>query len=249
MNSKQEAWQLLHFEWKRYSPDWIISCLSAFLLGLLAAMLFNNNFQISISEAGNSVNLTGLFLDSIFLGLFPFFAVVLTTRMPGSLTKAWEIYMKRLAVIRTLPLSTRGFVRARMFQGIFMLLLHFAVFFSTIYLLRASEAIPLFTYLSFIAIWLGYGLFVGGWFIFMEWVIESRSLLKCLGLYLMMVIGLVVFDMWLLFSQINNSLVAQTIQLAHQYPWIGPLAILCGCFVLLGWSQLIEKRVLARELS
>lgn len=261
MNPNLEVWRLIRFEWKRNWPDFILSCLSPCVLGLLAVMIINGNvdgnglfhLQMSISETPNNVerNVTAIFLDSIFFGLFPFFALVLSTRMPVSLAKTTKIYVQRLTIVRTLPMSTRGFVRVRMFQGIIMLLLHFTVFFGTIYLITQAvyEAIPLFTYLPFIAIWLGYGLAVGGWFILMEWVIDSRALLKHLGLYLALVIGLIAFDMWLVFSQKNNSLVEQTILLAGQYPWIGPLAVLFGCVVLSGWSRLIEKRLLTRELN
>ncbi|PTM56921.1 hypothetical protein [Desmospora activa] len=259
MNANQEARRLLHFEWKRYWPDMIISCLSAFFLGLLAVMPLIGQtdhgpflFQMSIVEADNPVerHVTGLFLDIIFLGLFPLFVLVLTTRMPVSLVKTWEIYAQRLAVARTMPLSTRGFVRARTFQGITMVLLHFVVFFGTIYLVSqaAFVTLPFFTYLSFIAIWLGYSLAVGGWFIFMEWVSGKRSLFVHLGLYLAFVIGLIVFDMWRMLSQMNSSLVDQTIRLVNQYPWISPLTLLFGCLVLFGWSLLIEKRLQTREL-
>ncbi|MDR6225353.1 hypothetical protein [Desmospora profundinema] len=244
MTPTQEAWRLLRYDWKRYWPELVFTWLFSLLLGALAAMMLNG--LADPGDSSSSISLNGLMLDFYFIFFIPMFTVIWGREYWYPL-KMREMFDRRLSILRILPVSTAGFVRSRMFQVLGLALLCSSAFFSTIYIIgwMFRQWLTPGEFLVFAAIWFGYGLAVGGIYPLVEWGTTSRWTYWWISALILLACPLLVWSHWL-WTEI--SWIERTVQWASQAPWAGPLALLIGYGGMAGWSLLIERRLIQRDL-
>ncbi|BBL80117.1 hypothetical protein RxyAA322_19710 [Rubrobacter xylanophilus] len=154
-------------------------------------------------------------------------------------------FSSRLAFLRSLPIPPRTIVASRMLSMLFTLPFTVPAFFVPVYLfsdLRAMGA----SYLWFVGIWVGYGLFGAGLTLLMELGLSGKTYT---AITFAMVVPILVIVAILEFT-VQLRLVERTIALVGDY---GPLAAVvslvvgAGLFALLG--RLTARRIERRDLS
>ncbi|QYJ15857.1 hypothetical protein Rxycam_01685 [Rubrobacter xylanophilus DSM 9941] len=154
-------------------------------------------------------------------------------------------FSSRLAFLRSLPIPPRTIVAGRMFSMLFTLPFTLPAFFVPVYLfsdLRAMGA----SYLWFVGIWVGYGLFGAGLTLLMELGLNGKTYTM---VTFAMVVPILVIVAILEFT-VQLRLVERTIALAGDYgplPAIVSLVAGAGLFALL--ARLTARRIERRDLS
>ncbi len=219
--------------------------LAALLAGLYTMVLYGlqGSGKGWVEEAvGGSV------LDLWFLAMCPALTInfVFNRDYASRFTK--DNMTRRLAFLRSLPISARELVASRALVMMSSLAVTSPLFFLPPYLLSSSlsDRLGPVEYLWFVLIWIGYALFSGGFYLY-TWLSflkrgDSWSILSFL-LFLFFAIG--TMD-WI----IGVGIVSTAMDLAKSY---GPLSalvvLLAGGISFLLWGLATERRLKRRDLS
>lgn len=239
MNTNQEAWRILRYDWQQVRSDWINTWIGSVILGILAGVVFNN-----IVDPSSTFFLQSLVLDFYFLALIPTFTVASFGKAYWYPLRLREVMDRRLQVLWMLPISKKGFVRSRLLQTAIIMPLSMFGFYASLYLVNGMyNTVFLSEFIGFSLLWTGISLLIGGLYPVMEWTTGKWFYLwfSILSFLLIMVLFGVLWNMT------GSGLVEWTLNAGASLLWLGPVTLAIGVAAMIGWGQLLQKRLAAKE--
>lgn len=241
MTTNQEAWRLLRYDWQQVRFDWINTWIGSVILGFLAGVVCND----VVVDLSSTFFLQSLVLDVYFLVLIPAFTVASFGRVYWSPLRLREMMDRRLQAVWTLPISKKGFVRSRLLQTALIMPLSMFGFYASMYLASGMfYVVPLSEFIGFSFLWTGISLLIGGFYPVMEWTMGKWSYLL-----FSLVSSLLVFLLFgVLWTTTGSGLVEWTINAGTTLYWLGPVVVVIGVAAMIGWGQLLQKRLATKEI-
>ncbi len=254
----KESWWITKKELKMQIPGIIITLLVTIFIAIIAVPtlytfvlnIFDNPelYANRIVFEGKTLYVDSFILDFIFLGLTPSFSALFMWGPYISLRAIKEDpFGKRLAVYRTLPVSTNVLTASRVLFMLIIFVFLSAAFYLTIFLSVPDDFFSYFEsphFLSFILFWVGYALALGS----LNTFIESGTNGKVLYIFLftitvcLLIILLLVYQIW------EVGIVETTIILISKSPVIPVIAsLVCGILGVITMAKLLNKRLLDRD--
>lgn len=251
----RNAWRLSRRELSLSVISFPLTVFATLLLGLvLGLQLFDLLYDWGVDSAqARSLAPSNGFLDFFFLLVASLLAI-------NWLAEGWslpwrDVFSKRYAFLRTLPIGSRDLIAGRVLTMTFTLALLSTVFFLTAYLFANSfgtgpyldavrSQLSTLQYLWFVIVWTMFGLVCGGFHLYMESGTRGRSILVAqLAWYLPLLFLVFVV------SPAIDGIVAGTLRLIQQY---GPLpavaAVVVGGPLFSLWTVAAKRRLERRDL-
>jgi hypothetical protein len=154
-------------------------------------------------------------------------------------------FTSRLAFMRSLPISPRSLVAGRMLSMVLALPFTVPAFFVPVYLFSDLRELGA-SFIWFVGVWVGYGLFGAGLTLLMELGLDGRTYTAIsFGM-----VAVVLVTVALLEWAVALRLVERTVALVGEYgplPAVVSLVVGAGLFVLL--ARLTARRVEGRDLA
>jgi hypothetical protein len=227
--------------WKPYIATFfftiILGIFSSSMLEQLAEFLADEN------ELYNSAS-----LDIIFGVLTPWLTTIfLSSPYLSFKTMKEDPFGKRMALYRTLPISTKLLARSRMVLMLTTLItLSLAFYLTMLISLSASfyQIIPFDVMISFIWFWFGYSLIFGSLNVFIEYGTNGKVLYIFSSLYglttAIVIISTRIFG--------NTGVVEAVVKMLQQFRWL-PVVImlLLGIISYKTWEFLLRSRLNKRD--
>lgn len=242
----KDAWWLARKELQFYKIPLGFSVLATILIAALISM----NLEQSIRNATlpEMANDQFWFIDFVFVLVTPSLAAIFMSGPYLSFRAIKEDpFSKRMAFYRSLPIPIKILALSRTIIMLITLTLLSIVFYSTITIAlhdRLFQYLTFGEYFTFVLIWLGYAVALGG----MNPYIEYGTSGKVLHLFPYLAFVLFAFGIVLFYKIVGNGIVESTIMLSLK---IGlPIAIL---FLLIGivgcviWHLLLTKRLSSKD--
>ncbi|SFL93347.1 hypothetical protein SAMN04487943_105151 [Gracilibacillus orientalis] len=254
----KESWWLTKRELKMQIPGIIITLLVTILIGILVVPTINafvlNIFGDSASYANRIIfdnhtfNIDSIIIDIIFLGLTPSFSTLFMWGPYLSFrTIKEDPFGKRLAVYRSLPISTNVLTASRILVMLSIFVLLSAAFYLTIILSVPAAFFDYFSFnyfLSFMLFWIGYALALGSVITY----IESGTNGKVLFIFLFIITLCLIIVLLLVYQIWEVGVVEATILLISKSPIIPVIAsIICSILGVITMTKLLKKRLLERD--
>ena len=249
MEALREARWLAAKELRRTWLSYPATGLFVFFFGFMLTgwvEIFSEALDNGPSEDAEEATFGAYYVDVFFLALG---LLLVGNYVSRDYLSSWvDSFSKRLYFLRSLPISVWGVVMSRMLTMVPALVFTVPALFLPVYFLSeafASQLGPL-QYLWFAAIWVGYGFFWAGLFLYLELGIHGKT-------YNWLAIGMVVFLLflfWPLDWLLDLRLVGRTIELVGTYgalPAIAALLVGITGFVL--WGRATVRRIERRDLS
>ncbi|PTM56920.1 hypothetical protein [Desmospora activa] len=240
MNTNQEAWRILQYDWQQVRSDWIITWFGSILLGLLAGFVFND----LVVDSSNFF-VQSLVLDFYFLVLMPTFTVASFGKVYWSPLQLREAMDRRLQALWILPISKKGFVRSRLLQTAIIMPISIFGFYTSSYLVSGMfTVIPLAEFIGFSLFWSGISLLIGGFYPVMEWTMGKWPYLVFSILSFLLVFPL----FWMMKSITGSGMVEWTIHAGSSLYWMGLVTFSIGVVGMIAWGNLLQKWLAAKEV-
>lgn len=242
METLRNSWWLAGREMRRTWLSYLVTAILMALFGL---------WTTSLEASGPSAGPGDLYILDLY---FIFITSILATNgFSRDYFSSWgDSFSKRLHFWRSLPISARVVVASRVLSMLPALALNSLAFFLTIYLISEplgrwlAEQLGPVRYLWFTLIWVGYSLFWGGCFLYLEYGIHGRTY-NWFVLGGVAIVPALLVPLELLF---DLRIVMRTIELVGAY---GPLpaaaALLIGVAAFVLWAGAAVRRIERRDLS
>ncbi|BBH22175.1 hypothetical protein Back11_35200 [Paenibacillus baekrokdamisoli] len=234
MTSWQGARILFQYEMRR---SWV---------GLLVTIAFSTYFSVvtmpiftELLSSKESIHDYGWVGDLFYMTMLP----AMCFFMHRSTLKSWNnnIYTRRIAYWRTMPIGITSIVMARMLQLLTVLLI-VATFFFTIQYLFVAEIRNLMTpgqYIIFVLFWIGYALAVGSTYVIFEILVDGKTyFFICLGY------AGVYLAISLVFWRTHSEIVVRSMEVAHNGEVLWPVCSLLIAFIVVAIASLTIRRKL-----
>jgi len=247
----REAWWLARRDIRRTWISYPATGLVALFAGLFYTVLLPGWFsQVGLigELEGNVTGLVnGFVLDMGFLMVTPILVINAILNRDYSARFKHDNMSRRIAFLRSLPITTRVLVTSRVLTMLLALPVTAPLFFLPPYLLSPAlgEGLVPAQYLSFAAIWIGYALVVGGGYMYV-WMGVSGSTDRRISLGLIFLIPIFAG----LLNGFDVNIVEGTITLARAYgPLAAIVALAVGSVGLFLWGRAAERCLGNRDLT
>ncbi|KKE80770.1 hypothetical protein DTX80_16135 [Bacilli bacterium] len=245
----KDAFWLVKMEYKQ---QWI-AVISTFIMCLIVG-LFMGTFLSGFTSFHFEVNSTSFdsyFLDFLFLGLAPSFATLSMAKPYLSYRVAkHNPYGKRMAVLRSLPISVSVLALSRtLFMLCTLVIMSFAFFgaMSIIILIFSNNILEWMTigdYVIFVFVWFGFMLTIGGLNPYVEYGMKGKMLHFIPFIYM----GFVIIIEIIFFTFFNQSVIEAILQLIKSYGFIVAIvSILIGIVSCYEWNKILKRRLEKRD--
>lgn len=235
---------------KEIGRSWLSYPASGIFMFVLGSMVAPG---LSGIEIGEGFGEHGDRLERTFGALFPdyLFLIIGLILCVNTLSRDYLVvwsadpFSSRLAFLRSLPISPRSIVASRTLSMLFALPFTVPAFFVPVYLFSDLWAMGA-SYLWFVVVWVGYGLFGAGLTLLMELGLPGKTYT---AITFAMVVPILVIVAILEFT-VEMRLVERTIALVGDYgplPAVVSLVAGAGLFALL--ARLTVRRIERRDLS
>ncbi|MGP4040063.1 hypothetical protein ACTWP4_09235 [Gracilibacillus sp. D59] len=254
----KESWWLTKRELKMQFPGIIVTLLVTIFIGGLAVPTLYS-FVLNIFDDPTLYSnriifdeevlyIDSFIIDVIFLGITPSFSALFMWGPYLSFrTIKDDPFGKRLAVYRSLPISTNVLTVSRILFMLSIFLLLSAAFYLTIFLSLPDAFFNFIGYtdfLSFMLFWIGYALTLGS----VNTYIESGTNGKVLYIFLFVITLCLLIVLFLVYRIWEVGIVESTILLISKSPVIPVIAsVICGILGLITMTKLLKKRLLERD--
>jgi hypothetical protein len=249
MRGCAQALWLAREEMKWTWSSYLLSVLIVLSLGLAAAVSLS--FGVSAFEA---MMVRGQGTEEFYGSFFVDYFFLLVCALLG--TNALLGYYARnrrgtssswLVPLKSLPISAGIIVGSRMISMLFALVVGAFAFFVPVFLVSGLAGdLGVKAYLTFCAVWVGYGLLGSGLFLFFEFGLSGRSYALLSYLFAILLMFVVVLIETTQYAGIVGR-VARMAQGDHG-TLLGGLSVLAGVSAFLLLSRLTARRLLTREL-
>ncbi len=218
-----------------------------FVLGVMAAP------GLSRIAVGEGFGEHGDRFERAFGALFPdyLFLIVGLILCVNTLSRDYLVvwsadpFSSRLAFLRSLPIPSRSIVAGRMLSMLFTLPFAVPAFFVPVYLVSDLRAMGA-SYLWFVGIWVGYGLFGAGLTLLMELGLDGKTYTVII---FAMVVPILVIVAILEFT-VEMRLVERTVALVGDYgPLPAAVSLVAGAGLFALLARLTARRIERRDLS
>ncbi|WP_018932183.1 hypothetical protein [Gracilibacillus lacisalsi] len=254
----KNSWWIAKRELKMQIPGIILTLLFTIFIGIIITPTFYLNIINLFEDAGiygsrlvfegHTVYIDSILIDAIFLGFTPCLSALFMWGPYVSLRAIKEDpFGKRLAVYRSLPVSTEVLTLSRI---LFMLVIF--VLFSAAFYLTITISVPnsifihleYHQFLAFVLFWIGYALVIGS----LNPYIESGTNGKVLYIYSFIMMVCLILVLFLVHQVWNTSIVNTTILLLTRAPVIPVIVSLtCGILGVITMAKLLNKRLSERD--
>ncbi|SET53670.1 hypothetical protein SAMN05421676_105225 [Salinibacillus kushneri] len=245
---KDAVW-LAAKEYKQHFIPVIFTFLASIVLGLIIGSYLAKPDHFIIKF--NATPLTPFVIDFILIGTAPAFSTLFMSKPYLSYNSAkHNPYVKRMAVLRSLPIRLSVLALSRTIFMLMTLLTMSIAYLGTIafivitfpdhffQLLTAGE------FFTFIIVWFGFILTIGGMNPYIEYGTNGKTLHFMPFIY----IG-ILFMVEIMFYQFFNQGILEIIsELVEKIGWpIGALSIIIGIIGCYGWNKLLEYRLANKD--
>lgn len=215
------------------------------LIGALTGGLLTN-----VGLRVNSVWMNQFMLDLIFIGMAPSFGALFMSKPYLSYKEAKENpYAKRMAVLRTLPISVSVLALSRtIFMLITLIIMSVAFYGAMAFMVfrfsANGNAITVNEFIIFILFWFGFMLALGGMNPYIEYGINGKMLHILPHFY---VVLFILFEILLYFT-LGSGVVEQVILLVKNIGWpVAFVSLLFGLICCYAWNQSLKSRLQKRD--
>ncbi|WP_068677576.1 hypothetical protein [Oceanobacillus sp. Castelsardo] len=245
----KDAFWLVKMEYKQQWVAVISTFIFSLFCGLFIGTIFSGQMQFRFEVDSFSYNL--FLLDFFLIGLAPAFATLSMAKPYMSYRVAKHgPYGKRMAVLRSLPISVSVLALSRTLFMLCTLIIMSLGFFEsmtvTIHMFSGNffERLTIGEYFIFIIVWFGFMLTVGGLNPYVEYGMRGKMLHFIPYIY----IGLVVILEIIFFVSFNQGIVESIIQLITTYGWtVAFVSILIGVVSCYEWNKILKRRLKNRD--
>ncbi|HLU23537.1 MAG TPA: hypothetical protein VKZ77_13815 [Bacillaceae bacterium] len=236
---------------KEFKQHWIavvFTFLFSMIIGSMVGIILSGTeaFIIEINDS----SITYYMLDFIIIGVAPGFGAIYMAKPYLSYKAAVEEpYGKRMAVLRSLPISISAIALSRTLVMLVILALNTIALFGTaatvlIYTDTFSEFMSVGEYVAFVVLWFGVMLALGGMSPFMENGLKGRYLYIVPFIYIILFIILI----FSYYPSIKKGIIDSSIDFIHNGGWyISLLSLIIGIIFCYAWHQLLKRRLTNRD--
>lgn len=243
----QDAFWLATQEYKYHWLGLISTLMTGIVLGALTGLiLLNDGAGLRV----NSVLVNQFIVDLLFIGMAPSFATLFMSKPYLSYKEAKQNpYAKRMAVLRTLPIS----VSVLAFSRILFMLMTLVIMSLAFY---GMMAIVLFLYsdggdfsgvgefVIFMCVWFGFMLAVGGISPYIEYGADAKWIHILSYVYMALFI---LFEV-ALYNLFGIGIVEKSILLIKNIGWpLAAASLLTGAICCYGWKTALQRRLENRD--
>lgn len=238
----RNAWWLAGREARRAWAGYLLTAGATLLIGLFASVLAEIAY---VDRPRANPRLNNYLVDMMFLLIL---ANLGQPWLGGDYYQVWrDPFSQRLAFLRALPIPLRELVLSRVLRLVATLVLLAPLFFLPLY--RFSEdlraRIDPSHFLTFAAIWCGWGLLMGGLGLYLEWATSGKALFAAQLVWSLALALLPVAP-----ALAGRRIVRGTVEAAQAYgAFAATLALLAGAagLALAGWAT--GRRLARRDLA
>jgi hypothetical protein len=163
MSGWKAVWAIARSEWKRERYGMLFTLLFALYGGGLCGFLLN-----ALLGPDDAPSVLYVMVDWMYLMMLPVCGL-LFNRTAWAISRD-DVYTKKLAHWRTMPIPAEKILQARLLQGIILVLVIGFAFLMLQYAIAPAlrEQVSITQWLAVGTIWLGYALLINGFFIWIE---------------------------------------------------------------------------------
>ncbi|GAA0492305.1 hypothetical protein GCM10008986_18260 [Salinibacillus aidingensis] len=236
-------------EYKQNITAVFITFLASSILGFALGGFFANSDNIIINIRSTSV--TPYLLDFMIIGTAPAFSSLFMSKPYLSYKSAKENpYLKRMAALRTLPITLSVLTLSRTIFMILTLLTMSFAFFGSIGVLIAvipDNVLTLFTISELILlmiVWFGFMLAVGGLSPFLEYGTSGKTLHIIPFIYA----AIIVIAVILFYQYFSSGIAENIVGLVKTVGWpVALLSMTVGITSCYGWNRLLQQRMAKKD--
>ncbi|TCT23407.1 hypothetical protein EDD68_107121 [Melghiribacillus thermohalophilus] len=233
---------------KEYQYQWralVASFTASLLIGLFVGIVLAGSSDRGFDDL--SIDMNHFMADLIIFGMVPGFGTFFMARPYLSYRNAKENpYGRRMAVLRSLPIPVSVLSLSRMILMVTTLLIMSAAFMGMIgvaLFIMTNSHFSTDEFFIFALTWFGFALAVGG----INPCIEYGMTGKMIHIIPFIYIGLLVI-IELILKVYGIGIVETVFQSANHIGWpLAFLSIVFGALCLVGWNQLLKKRLVNRD--
>lgn len=231
-----------------YRHHWF-AAFATFIFGIFVGA--GTGFLLAESERVvfevNSISSNRFVLDFIFVGMAPSFATIFFAKPYLSYFEAKEDpYGKRMAFLRSLPIPISVLALSRMLLVISNVAVMSVAFYGamTIVIYDYFELMTAGEMMTFILLWIGFMLALGGVNPYIEYGTNGKFLHIFPFLYMAIFI---IFETFY-FLNFKQGIVETSIQLVESIGWpLAVISIVIGAACCYGWNLLLKNRLQTRD--
>ncbi|MFD1851627.1 hypothetical protein [Oceanobacillus bengalensis] len=245
----KDAIRLAKMEYKHHFMAVILTFLASIFIGLITGLLLTESSAIKWRVDSPFMN--RLLLDLIFVGVAPAFATFFMAKPYLSFqTAKHDPYVKRMALLRTLPVPVSVLALSRTLLMLSSLVIMSLAFYGTmiavVFINTASfsELMTASELFIFIVVWLGYMLTMGGLNPYIEYGTSGKTLHTIQFIFG----GIFLIFALLLYKFRGQGIVEISIQLVKSIGWpMAIISIVIGIICCIGWNKLLKNRLENRD--
>lgn len=238
------AKQDLKYHWIAVILTFVVSIFFGWVVGLILSKSGNFVFEI------NTISGSRFILDFIFIGMAPSFAAIFMSRPYLSYHVAkHDPYGKRMALLRSLPISVPVLALSRtilMLSTLFIMSLGFYGMIATVIfpLDGFSGVTTAGEFVTFIFVWLGFMLALGGMNPYIEYGTNGRVLHILPYIFIVFII----LTITLFYSFFRQGIVETSLDLVKNIGWpMAAFSIVIGGLCAYLWNKLLKNRLENRD--
>ncbi|RKQ28127.1 hypothetical protein [Oceanobacillus halophilus] len=245
----EQAFWLAKKEFKFQWLGFTATILFTLILGIATAFLLDISAEKVFINRDTPYN--RLLLDLIFIGITPSFAAIYMSKPYLSFqTIKDDTFTKRMALLRSLPIPVKVLSASRTIVMLMTLSILSFIFYGVIYLIlvtfpmRFLELMSFLEFVSFIAIWFGYALAVGGMIPYIEYGTSGKVLHLTPFISIAIFIAIII----IVYSYVESGIVEIILYFAKENGILLAIAsMIIGISSTYLWNRLLTNRLAKRD--